>query len=255
MLGKFALKQNTHGKDAVGIFFRSTREDLKEAVERSKDIYTPLGAKYVDRQWTFPGGARLKFEYLERDKDAQNYQGHSYTDLFFEELTNWASPDPINKLRATLRSATGVPCQLHATGNPGGPGHQWVKARYIDPCPTGGKMLWEEYKNPFTQKSVKMSRVFIPSKLSDNPTLMRDPGYVARLYQSGSAELVRAWLHGISLMAHFSIAGILTSTSSGHSTSLPIGSASGHVIGVRPSLSVSDGGRYVRSYTILLMVM
>ena len=175
MLGKFALKQRTYGKDAVGIFFRSTREDLKEAVERSKDIYTPLGAKYVDRQWTFPTGARLKFEYLERDKDAQNYQGHSYTDLFFEELTNWASPDPINKLRATLRSATGVPCQLHATGNPGGPGHHWVKSRYIDPCPTGGKMLWEEYKNPFTGKSVKMSRVFIPSKLSDNPTLMRDP--------------------------------------------------------------------------------
>ena len=196
MLGKFALKQRTYGKDAVGIFFRSTREDLKEAVERSKDIYTPLGAKYVDRQWTFPTGARLKFEYLERDKDAQNYQGHSYTDLFFEELTNWASPDPINKLRATLRSATGVPCQLHATGNPGGPGHHWVKSRYIDPCPTGGKMLWEEYKNPFTGKSVKMSRVFIPSKLSDNPTLMRDPSYVARLYQSGSAELVRAWLHG-----------------------------------------------------------
>ena len=196
MLGKFALKQAKFGKDAVGIFFRKTREDLKEAVERSKDIYAALGAKYTDRQWTFPSGARLKFEYLERDKDAQNYQGHSYTDLFFEELTNWASPDPINKIRATLRSSVGVPCQFHATGNPGGPGHQWVKSRYIDPNPSGGQMLWETYKNPFTLESVRMSRVFIPSKLSDNPTLMRDPGYVARLYQSGSAELVRAWLHG-----------------------------------------------------------
>ena len=45
MLGKFAIKSSTYGKDAVGIFFRSTREDLKEAVERSKDIYAPLGAK------------------------------------------------------------------------------------------------------------------------------------------------------------------------------------------------------------------
>ena len=196
MLGKFAMKQKQYGKDAVGIFFRKTREDLKEAVERSKDIYLPMGAKYVDKQWTFPSGARLKFEYLERDKDSQNYQGHSYTDLFFEELTNWASPDPINKIRATLRSGAGVPCQFHATGNPGGPGHQWVKARYIDPNPQGGKVLWEEYENPFTHKKVKMSRVFIPSKLSDNPTLMSDPGYVARLYQSGSSELVRAWLHG-----------------------------------------------------------
>ena len=196
MLGKFAIKQARYGKDAIGVFFRKTREDLKEAIERSKDIFLPMGAKYVDKQWTFESGARLKFEYLERDKDAQNYQGHSYTDLFFEELTNWASPDPINKIRATLRSGAGVPCQFHATGNPGGPGHQWVKARYIDPDPSGGTIHWEEYENPFTHEKVKMSRVFIPSKLSDNPTLMNDPGYVARLYQSGSAELVRAWLHG-----------------------------------------------------------
>jgi len=57
-------------------------------------------------------------------------------------------------------------------------------------------MLYEDYKKPFTKETVRMSRVFIPSKLSDNPTLMADPSYVARLYQSGSAELVRAWLHG-----------------------------------------------------------
>lgn len=198
MLGKFALKQKRYGRDAIGVFFRKTREDLKEAIERSQDIYGPLGAVYTEqkKQWVFSSGARLKFEYLERDKDAQNYQGHNYTDLFFEELTNWASPDPINKLRATLRSAAGVPCQFHATGNPGGPGHQWVKARYIDPAPQGYEIIWEEWENPFTNEKVRQSRVFIPSKLSDNPTLMADPGYVARLHQSGSKELVRAWLHG-----------------------------------------------------------
>lgn len=198
MLGKFAIKQQIYGKDCIGVFFRKTREDLKEAIERSKDIYGPMGAIYTDqkKQWVFPSGARLKFEYLERDKDAQNYQGHNYTDLFFEELTNWSSPDPINKLRATLRSGAGVPCQFHATGNPGGPGHQWVKARYIDPCPDGYQILYEDFENPFTGEISRQSRVFIPSKLSDNPTLMQDAGYVARLHQSGSKELVRAWLHG-----------------------------------------------------------
>jgi hypothetical protein len=198
MLGKFALKQKKYGRNAIGVFFRKTREDLKEAIERSKDIYGPMGAEYTvqNKQWIFRSGARLKFEYLERDSHAQNYQGHNYTDLFFEELTNWSSPDPINKLRATLRSGVGVPCQFHATGNPGGPGHQWVKARYIDPDPEGYRILWEEFENPFTHERTKQSRVFIPSKLSDNPTLMSDPGYVARLYQSGSKQLVRAWLFG-----------------------------------------------------------
>jgi len=196
MLGKFALKAATHGVNAVGVFFRKTREDLKEAMERSAQIYGPIGAKWHEQKkwWRFPNGARLKFEYLERDADADNYQGHSYTDLFFEELTHWADPKPINKLRATLRSAAGVPCQFHATGNPGGSGHQWVKARYIDPDPRGWQILKEEFENPFTGEKTSKSRIFIPSKLSNNRYL--GSGYVANLYQSGSKELVRAWLEG-----------------------------------------------------------
>lgn len=196
MLGKFAIKAARYGEHCVGVFFRRTREDLKEAIERSTQIYGPIGAKWNEQKkwWRFPNGARLKFEYLDHDKDADNYQGHNYTDVFFEELTHWADPTPVNKLRATLRSATGVPCQFHATGNPGGPGHQWVKARYITPAPHGWQLMWEDFTNPFTGEVVRKNRVFIPSKLSDNRYL--GSGYVANLYQSGSKELVKAWLAG-----------------------------------------------------------
>lgn len=196
MLGKFALKAHRYGEHCVGVFFRRSREDLKEAIERSKQIYGPIGAKWNEQKkwWAFPNKARLKFEYLDRDADADNYQGHNYTDVFFEELTHWADPKPVNKLRATLRSAQGVPCQFHATGNPGGPGHQWVRARYIDPAPLGWKLTWEDFTNPFTGEKVRKNRVFIPSKLSDNRYLGSD--YIANLYQSGSKELVRAWLEG-----------------------------------------------------------
>jgi len=196
MLGKFAIKAGTYGDGVVGKFFRKTREDLKEAIERSKQIYGPLGAEFKEqaKAWRFPNGARLGFEYLERDADADNYQGHNYTDLFFEEIQHWADPKPINKLRATLRSAKGIPCQFHATGNPGGSGHQWVKARYIDPAPGGYEVLWEEFEDPFSGNKVKKNRVFIPSKLSDNRYLGQD--YVATLHQAGSAQLVKAWLLG-----------------------------------------------------------
>lgn len=197
MLGKWAIKAARYGEGAIGVFFRKTREDLKEAIERSKQIYNPLGAKYTANEWTFPNGARLKFQYLERDKDAENYQGHNYTDVFFEELTHWADPGPVNKLKATLRSPTGVPTQFHATGNPGGPGHNWVKARYIDPAPGGWEVLTEEFENPFDGTKQELQRVFIPSKLTDNPLLLNaDPLYVAKLQQSGSKELVKAWLKG-----------------------------------------------------------
>jgi hypothetical protein len=72
-----------------------------------------------------------------------------------------------------------------------------VKARYIDPCKTGYKILKEQFRNPFTGKLLELERVFIPSRLTDNPLLMtNDPLYVGRLQQQGSAQLVKAWLEG-----------------------------------------------------------
>lgn len=43
--------------------------------------------------------------------------------LCFEEVTNWSTPDAINRLRGTLRSSAGVMPELIMTGNPGGSGH------------------------------------------------------------------------------------------------------------------------------------
>jgi len=47
------------------------------------------------------------------------------------------------------------------------------------------------------RKTVSLGRVFIPSKLGDNRLLLlNDPTYVLRLTQSGSEQLVKAWLEG-----------------------------------------------------------
>ena len=197
--GDWPLHANQYGRHAKGIFFRKSIPHLDAAISRSKEIYYKLGAKWGEQKkaWTFPNGATLKFRHLEKDSDAEDYQGHDYTRVYFEELTNYADPSPINKLKATLRSAHGVPCGFRATCNPGGPGHLWVKQRYIDPDPRGFKVVSEEYTNPFDGKQTTIQRVFIPARLDDNPKLLEsDPGYVARLYQSGSEQLVRAWLAG-----------------------------------------------------------
>jgi hypothetical protein len=143
-----------------------------------------------------PNKARLKFRYIERDQDAQEYQGHSYTRVYVEEATNFPSPAPINLLRATLRSSVGVPTGMRLTGNPGGPGHHWVKKRYIEPDPRGWKIIKERVPG-LRGEFIEIERVFIPSKLQDNHLLMEnDPLYVAKLRQSGSDALVRAWLEG-----------------------------------------------------------
>lgn len=198
-LGDWLMHSNIYGEHAIGVFFRRKFKQLEEVIARAKTLFKPLGAKYNESkaEFTMPNGARLKFRYLERDSDAEEYQGHAYTRVYIEEATNFPSSKPIDLLRATLRSGAGVPCGMRLTGNPGGPGHHWVKERYITPNPAGYEVFWEEFTNPFDGTTVRMDRVFIPSKLSDNQLLLRgDPTYIARLHQSGSAELVKAWLMG-----------------------------------------------------------
>lgn len=202
-IGDWIEHSNTYGEAAVGIFVRRKFKQLAEVIARTKQIFPKIGAKYNEQkaEWRMANGARLKFVYLERDSDAEEYQGHSYTRIYVEEVTNFPSPDPINKLRATLRSGGGVQSGMRLTGNPGGPGHNWVKARYIDPAPQGYKIIEESYT--FTDKvageavTVSLGRVYIPSRISDNRLLMEnDPTYILRLRQSGSEALVRAWLEG-----------------------------------------------------------
>lgn len=196
MLGEFVVHADQYGANAIGLMVRRTLKQLRETMARSKQIYQPLGATFneTDKEWTFPNGARLIFAYLERDADADNYQGHSYTRVYVEEIGNFPNSAPIFKLMATLRSGAGVPCCFRATGNPGGAGHQWVKARYIDPAPGGWKIVRSEFKDPFTGQTVTRDRVYIPSRLTDNSYLGAD--YVANLHMVGSVELVRAWLEG-----------------------------------------------------------
>lgn len=196
-LGDWAIHAERYGEHAKGLFIRRTRVALEPTIERAKQIYTPLGAVWQEQKSRFvwPNKAVLYFRYLERDGDADHYQGHDYTRVYVEELTQFADPGPLDKLKATLRSAAGVPTSFRATCNPGGPGHTWVKARYIDPGPF--VIVRENFENPFDGTTVELARVFIPAKLSDNPKLTQnDPLYVAKLQLSGSAQLVKAWLAG-----------------------------------------------------------
>lgn len=200
-IGDWLQHSSLYGEHAIGIFVRRKLTQLSEVIARTKQLFPLLGGKYNEQQktWTMANGARLKFVYLERDSDAEEYQGHSYTRIYVEELTNFPLPGPIDKLRATLRSGAGVPVGMRLTGNPGGPGHNWVKARYIDPAPQGFQIIREATDLVFEgqRKTVSLDRVFIPSKLGDNALLMRnDPTYILRLRQSGSEALVKAWLEG-----------------------------------------------------------
>lgn len=201
-IGDWFGHAGTYGENAIGLFVRRKLTQLSEAIARARNLGAKVGARWYEqkKELVMPNGARLRFAYLDRDSDAENYQGHNYTRLYVEEATNFPFPDPIMKLKGTLRSASGVPCGIRLTGNPGGPGHHWVKNRYIDPDPKGYRIIREEEDleiEPGVLVKGVIERVFIPAKLKDNRLLLKnDPTYVMRLRQTGSETLVKAWLEG-----------------------------------------------------------
>lgn len=173
-----------------GLFARRTYDELDEAVARSMELLGPMGAEWKASRytWRFPWGGWLKMRYLAHDRDAARYQGHSHNWLGVDEAGNFPSPEPIDKLTATLRDRNGVPVRKRLSANPGGPGHAWLKAAYVTPG------------DPFTphaDTATGLPRVYIPSRLEDNPALTaNDPLYATRLRGSGPAWLVAAWLNG-----------------------------------------------------------
>lgn len=194
VLGKYALKAKRYGSHFNAVFFRRELPMLDDAIERSAEIYGPLGAKWSDQKktWRFPWGGRLRFRPLERVEDAEKYQGQNLTDACVEEAGQYPDSRPIDRVNGVLRSAHGVPTQLLLTGNPGGPGQTWIKGRYIDPAPLGMKVLERTLPNGKVHRYV-----FIPSRVENNRILLQsDPDYINRLYLVGSKELVNAWLKG-----------------------------------------------------------
>ncbi|QJP13736.1 terminase [Starkeya sp. ORNL1] len=195
VLGKWALKERRYGADFNAIMFRRTTIASEDAIERSKQIYEPLGAKYNEskRRWRMPNGGRVSFAYLDSVDDAQQYQGRNLTDAWVEEAGQYPDPAPIDRLFGTLRSAAGVPVQLVLTANPGGPGQHWISERYgLVPFPRKPQLASRTLRS-----GKRHVAAVIPSRITDNKLLLEsDPDYIDRLQLVGSDALVRAWLEG-----------------------------------------------------------
>jgi hypothetical protein len=198
LLGDFAQDvPRDYGRYWHGILFRKTYKQLEELISRSKDIYPPWfpGAKWSnsDVMWSWPNGATLKMRHMDSDDDWLEYWGHSYTWMGWDELGNWASSIPYLRMKARLRCAQHpIPnLRIRSSANPGGPGHQWVKAYFkIDEYPLGS-MIFDAPDESGTK------RLYVKSRLTDNKIGMaNDPKYAARLNGLGSVQYVRALKDG-----------------------------------------------------------
>lgn len=184
-----------------GLILRKTYPELTELINRSLELYTVAfpGARYNDSKhvWTFPSGAKIYFGSLQHKKDKIKYQGKQYQFIGIDEATHF-SLEEVDFLKSRCRArGPNQRCYIRLTANPGGPGHGWVKERFISIGPN--KRTYEVYEiTDNTGKTIKQirDRIFIPATVFDNKKLLEnDPNYLAVLASLGEADK-KAFLYG-----------------------------------------------------------
>ncbi|MDN8612783.1 terminase large subunit domain-containing protein [Variovorax ginsengisoli] len=145
----------------------------------------------------FWNGAKIHLCHCQYEKDRFKYQGAEIHVLMIDELTHFT--DVIYRyLRGRCRlGGLRVPAQYLGLfprivngSNPGGVGHNWVKATFVDQA---APMVITQ----MAKEEGGMRRQYVPAKLADNPTLTEtDPDYVDRLEGLGNPALVKAMRDG-----------------------------------------------------------
>jgi len=182
--------RQAHKKGYRAIIFRRTYPELQELIDRSMELFPRVipGTRYQEqkKRWIFPSGAQYYFGAMEHEKDKYKYQGREYQYIAFDELTQFQESQYLYLHSRCRTSDADIRCYIRASSNPGGEGHGWVKARFIDNGP---------YQR-VVDSETGLDRMFIPSRVYDNKILMQnDPMYIKRL-QSLPEDDRRALLEG-----------------------------------------------------------
>lgn len=170
------------------VFLRRTFPELRnEIVPRSRDLYSKFGATFnkTEMVWTFPSGALIFLGHCENETDVSKYDTMEINLFTPDELTSFTEYIYLYIGFTRVRSsAPELPAIIRAAGMPGNIGHTFVKKRFVDPFPQGGKILIGKGGN---------KRIFIFATQADNPYI--DPTYKKSLEALSEAEK-KAKLYG-----------------------------------------------------------
>src|SRR5215467_873541 len=179
------LQQIAH-PDYKALLLRRTFPELRELIDRSLMVFPQAGGVWnqVDHRWTFPSCATYQFGYCGTYAEAMQYQGQQYTWIGYDEIGQLAEERVWLYLMSRNRAAApGLVRMMRASANPGGPGHAWIKRRWVSRCPSDGTPVEVDLDKGLPGfAAASITRAFIKATLRDNPTLMAaDPDYEARL--------------------------------------------------------------------------
>jgi hypothetical protein len=220
-----------------GVIFDKEYKNLSDLVAQSKRFFRKFGdgatflAAASEYKWVWPTGEELLFRHVKKESDYDQFHGHEYPFIGWNELTKHASGALYFKLMSCNRSSfvpelhtprrighnggpplededgnplydtidgkplPEIPLDVFSTTNPSGPGHGWVKRIFIDVGP-GVHRRETLVFNPRTQQEEIVTKMQVAIFGSWRENTFLPPEYVAELMAITDENLKRAWLYG-----------------------------------------------------------
>ena len=139
----------------AGIFRRHIKELKENHMLWARNLPKAFGTwRASDKEFWFPHGARLSFYHIEVEDDVKNFQSAEWEFVYPDEATLF-TPYQLEFLYGQWRTSLPVRKRLRLASNPGGPGHEWVKERFVDPDPDGGGEPWYDPETHTTRAYIK----------------------------------------------------------------------------------------------------
>lgn len=185
-----------------------------------------------DYRWVWPTGEELLFRAVKRTTDYWAYHGQEFPFIGWNELTKYPDSDLFEMMMSCNRSSfrpqdhpvlvdreahakgqiilvpdgdeNGVlyelpemPLEVFATTNPFGPGHNWVKKRFINAAGRG-RVVQRSINvfNPRTQQREDVVKTQVHLFGSYRENIYLSPEYIAELESMTDKNKRKAWLGG-----------------------------------------------------------
>ena len=220
-----------YGSYWKGVIFDREFKNLGDLVTQSKRFFPQFndGCLWMNSateyKWKWPTGEELLFRHVKKIEDYDQFHGHEYAFLGWNELTKHPTLELYDKFMSVNRSSFDpvkhtpkikvnnkyiyqtpdgkplppIPLEVFSTTNPNGPGHNAVKKRFID-AGNNGEIIKKEIKYfdaiRGEEVCVIRTQVAIFGSFFENPYL--DPVYRAGLIEACSHDphLHAAWVKG-----------------------------------------------------------
>lgn len=196
------------------------------------------GAKFLESaseyKWVWPTGEELLIRHAKKESDYDAFHGHEYPFIGWNELTKHTTSTLYDKMMSTNRSSftperdtpkkidekgneltdakgnpiyntpdgkplPAIPLEVFSTTNPSGPGHNWVKRRFIT-CARNGEVVRRTVRvfNPKTKQDEDVVKTQVAIFGSYRENIYLDVKYIAELdtLTKSDPNLRKAWLQG-----------------------------------------------------------